>query len=240
MDTRKYMYQELKSLFSRWFGEPPVPENARTFLALLDNYPEFPLPAKGHHLTLSHEAAQRNLEAVMQAMPDRLAALESLCYAFSIDWPDQLSLNESRELIKAIHSWAGETWPHVYKDLPDDAEAQWFAGERAGEYKILSVISDITLLLGTIIIHERPGIRWGIDDDQDNLKDRMGTPNRVVLLAPWMGDPETLSPIDVEFVVLGRLVEGHYINERFENSWLRVVEGACVGGYEGVGVIDPP
>lgn len=224
--------------FSR-FRNPKLPERASQLNTCLEDYPVFPVPAKGQPLSFTAEQSQANLDAFVKAIPDRLLALRTLCEHFAIQWPDNLSLEHSKELIIQLHALAGDTWRYALKvPSKETTQSLWFAGKRDGEYKILSLVSDIALLLGTIIIHERSVIRWGIDTDKKNLKDRMGSVNRVVLLAPWRGDSDAVTPVDVEWVVLGRLTKPDDTSQRFENNWLGLVEDASRGAYEGIGVVD--
>lgn len=97
--------------------------------------------------------------------------------------------------------------------------------------------ADVALVIGELVRKNRPSLDWGVDRDEQNRIDGMATCNRIVLAGRWIPDPAVAVALDVELLVLDRLLHPDSSNNRYLNDWLWFYDGAVRGGYEGEGLI---
>ena len=213
-------------------------ESQQLLAEYLENYPPTPIVHKGLARQLTVEQAKENLSAFLDSVPARLESLQNCLEAVGIRYPNDLALNESRDAVNDIYRWAGETWPVFGEIIGEGVENRWFSGERDDECAIFSVATDVATLLGEIVIHSRPTLHWGVDLDAENLRHAMPSVRRVVLTAPWREETHDSVIVDLEYVVVHQVFRQPARIDQLKNRWLETVEGACRGGYEGVGVVD--
>ena len=148
------------------------------------------------------EQAQRNLQYLLDQREQRLAAIGALLQGEAIDVQPVLAGGDAAPLLSALQRWALEQWPSIRRPHFSSRDT-WLRSTRAGEDIAYSMLMDLAILLGELIVRRRPTIQWGLDLDEVNGRDGMVTFRRPVLLAPRQGlAPE---PLDVEAIVVGRL-----------------------------------
>ncbi len=230
----------MKLKLKRWLELTKYPVTDPAISRYMRGYPALRPPFPGPARNLNRAQAEENLHYLLDIRFERLDLLRGLLRQSdaSAVWPDRFSRDNIDPFIIALHQWAGEQWPALKARVKGDLLARWRAGERSGECIGFSVVADVVLVLGELILSLRPSLKWGIDRDPINIRDGMDTVNRMVLLGTWRGDPEKQIEIDIEMMVLERFLHPDDINERLENSWLRLIHAAIDGGYEGVSVID--
>ncbi|MET0026710.1 MAG: hypothetical protein ABW101_03670 [Candidatus Thiodiazotropha sp.] len=224
----------------RWLELARDPVSDPALSRYLRDYPALSLPHPGPARNLSAEQADANFHYLLDVRFERLDLLRGLLRQTdaSIIWPDRFSRDNIDPFIISLHHWVGKQWPALKARIKGDVMSRWRAGERSGECIGLSMVADVGLVLGELILTLRPSLRWGIDRDAINIRDGMDTINRMVLLGTWRSDPDKQIEIDIEAMVLDRFLHPDDINERLENSWLRLIHAAIEGRHEGVGVID--
>jgi hypothetical protein len=224
----------------RWLelAKDPVADPAMS--RYLRVYPALSQPFPGPALDLNAEQAEENLHYLLDIRFERLDLLRGLLRQTnaSVVWPDRFSRDNIDPFIISLHQWAGEQWPALKGRIKGDILSRWRTGERNGECIGFSVVADVGLVLGELILSLRPSLKWGIDRNPINIRDGVDTVNRMVLLGTWRCDPETQIEIDIEKMVLDRFLHPDDSSERLENSWLRLIHAAIEGVYEGVGMID--
>ena len=213
----------------------PGASEMNTLAKKLQSYPPLLLPHQGNPLSLSNEQAEANLAYVLDVIPERLKALKHLLIDEPIVWPDSFSELDVNSFVDSLHHWAGMQWPTLQLNIKGDENTHglWLAGERSDENIAFSLVADVALTLGELIRYHRPSLNWGVDLDPLNRSDNMETVNRVMLLGYWRQDTSKQIEIDIEGTVVNRLLNPEDTSERFDNSWLRLVQGAINGGYEG-------
>ncbi len=203
----------------------------------LDDYPPLQLPHSGPPAELSDQQVAENFDYMIAALPQRLEHLKQLVTGYEISWPSSFTGTDTQAFVIALHRWAGENWSTVGARIKSDAPQRWRNGERSGNCIGFSVVSDVALTLGELIIAQRPSLAWGMDQDPQNRKEEMVSVNRLVLLGHWRPNPANQIEIDIEATVVNRMLRPTDSSERFENTWLQLVDASVRGAYEGEGVV---
>jgi|GEM_PF-4596508 len=209
----------------------------------LQRYPALRLPHPGAPGSISPEQAQANLAAWTASLPARREALRDLLadVAPDITMPNAHEACDDHALVTDLHAWAGRDWPALSATLPDRARERWLANQRDGDTIAFSMTADVAMLIGESIRQRRDSLRWGVDQDPLNRDDGMETYQRIVLLGMWQpsaaqGSANTVE-IDVESMVVHRLLKPNASSERFENAWTRLLEEAGSGAHEGSALV---
>jgi hypothetical protein len=197
----------------------------------LQSYPAYAAPHAGPPSGWTLEQAQRNLQYLLDHLEQRLAAIGSLLRCEGIDVQPALAGGDAAPLLLALQRWALEQWPSIRRPHLTSRDA-WLRSTRAGDDIAYSMLMDLAILLGELIVRRRPTIGWGLDLDEVNGRDGMVSFLRPVLLAPRHGlAPE---PLDVEAIVVGRLRNIESPSEALVDNWAQVVHDAVSGAYERV------
>jgi hypothetical protein len=197
----------------------------------LQSYPAYAAPHVGPPSGWTLEQAQLNLQYLLDHREQRLAAIGALLQREGIDVQPALAGGDAAPLLSALQRWALEQWLSIRRPDLISRDA-WLRTTRAGDDIAYSMLMDLAILLGELIVRRRPSIRWGLDLDEVNGRDGMVTFLRPVLLAPRQGlAPE---PLDVEAIVVGRLRNIDSPTEALVDNWAQVVNDAVSGAYERV------
>jgi hypothetical protein len=195
------------------------------------SYPAYAAPHAGPPSGWTREQAQDNLQYLLDHREQRLAAIGALLQREGIDVQPALAGGDAAPLLAALQRWALEQWPRIRRPQFTSRDA-WLRSTRAGDDIAYSMLMDLAILVGELIVRRRPSIQWGLDLDEVNGRDGMVTFMRPVLLAPRQGlAPE---PLDVEAIVVGRLRNIDSPTEALVDNWAQLFNQAVSGAYERV------
>ena len=202
------------------------------------DYDPLSLPCQGNPLDLSVAQVDQNEQYLRSVIDARVAKLKQLLREEGIVWPDDLTNADYESLTQATREWAKRTWPALRGSASsDDVYKCWWYGVRDGRYLGLSVVSDVSFLLGQLIIANRSSLQWGMDRSALNKEDGMTTANRWVLHGTWLPDPSETVYVDVEATVKTLFVFPNDSSERLFNTWAQLVDDCISGGHEGAALI---
>jgi hypothetical protein len=172
----------------------------------LRSYPPYQTPHSGFGSQLTLQQAEQNLAYFKDVLATRLSLLGTLLIETAdIDTTTALDAPAAHAatLTEALDGWARREWPALR--TPQLAEyRRWHTTTRAGDDIVYSLLMDVAMLFGEVICRANPKWRWDLDLDQANLRDRMASARRVVLLADPVGAAAHPFIVDVEGIVVGR------------------------------------
>jgi hypothetical protein len=197
----------------------------------LRDYPAYAAPHPGPAATLTPADAQRNLEHLLAHRDARLLTLGALLAPWDIDIAAPLAGADPKPLLDALHRWAGAQWPALHDPAVATRE-RWLRSSRGGAEIVYSMLMDIALLLGELIVRRRASYRWAIDLDEVNGRDAMTSYLRPVLEVPRSGDMPSPVILDVEEIVVSRYLRPNDPGMKLMNLWARVVGEAVGGAHE--------
>ena len=134
--------------------------------ALLADYPAWAPPHLGHVLklpdvtgpVLTPEQARENFVAYREAVPARLAALKPLLGDLGIELKQAYA--DPIGFVRLLHSTLLLELPPLYR--PDlDQRGAWELSDRSGEAIVLTMMADLAMLTGDVLIRLEPGVFWG-------------------------------------------------------------------------------
>jgi hypothetical protein len=211
-------------------GRRPEPQALTRWLA---DYPPFTPPFPDWGLRLSMERARANLDHLLAHRPGRLELVTRFLGEFGLDAGGALAEPDPRAFLDALWRWAQSDWV----DLPSpwraagDASA-WRASRRAGPDIMLSLLGDIGLLLGEIVLVRRPDYAWALNDDPEDQEIGFWRQPEVIKTAPKPG----LMPRIIEFDMAGLAVhvfeQIKAVTTGLQNEMLDAVSDAVLGQTE--------
>ena len=201
---------------------------ARLRRRLADYAPYVP-PHPGDPRDLDADAARANLAHFERVRDTRLAGLAALLADWDIRLPDTSGAADAESVVNALHDWSGRAWPGLGASAP----VPWRGGGRTGADIPFSLAFDVATLLGEIVRRHRPRWRWAVDTTPAHGTEEVETFNRIVLRAPFAPDPARTVELDLERVVVERLIHPGHAEQRHDRPWWRAVSTALSGGYEG-------
>lgn len=89
-------------------------------------------------------------------------------------------------LLNQIEAWAKTNWPSVY-DPELAASDAWLGGRRTGREIVHSMLFDIGLAMGEVVVARRPQYRWALNLDPVDEADEMQSWRRPVVQIPAGG-----------------------------------------------------
>jgi hypothetical protein len=212
----------------------------RTKLARrLDSYPPYRAPFPDDHLKLSVEQAQANLDYLLAHRAERLAVLGELLAEENIDLRAGLAADDCKPLLDALHGWAKSEWPGIY-DRKIASFKIWLASTREGPEIAYSLLLDVAILLGELIVTRRPQFVWSLDLDPENgpgldaslPDDAMVTYKRPVVQIPKGGPFPAPIILDVEAIVAYKYLTAREPVTWALNDFHRLVNDAVNGAHE--------
>lgn len=205
----------------------------------LRSYPPYQAPFPGHALDLDLAQAQANLDYLLAQRTERLTILGDLLDDDRIDVKTGLTADDPAPLLDGLHQWAKTQWPGLHDRKLATTET-WLRSSRAGPEIVYSLLMDVAILLGELIVRHRPRFAWSLDLDPENgpggipgdPDDFMTSYKRPVVMIP-KGGP-LLAPVilDVEDIVVMQYIQAKQPVGWLLNDLSRVVVDARNGAWE--------
>lgn len=166
------------SLFGPLFGRKPrsspPPRRGGPFLAGLDSYPPWQLPHPGPASALRDEQLDANLDWFLGSRETRVLAAQALLGDCGVDPAPLLDpRGDGRATVAAIQVALERELPER-ADLPDvrDPARDFRAHGAIGRRIFYAFAADFGTLIGDAVALRRPGTRWEIARDRQDI----GTP----------------------------------------------------------------
>ena len=165
-----------------WFRNAAEPRESR-LKRLLADYPPYRIPHRGPGRRLTLAEAEENLAYLLDHKEERLAIVRALLTRFDLDAAAELAADDLRPVLDGLWRWSCAEWPAVYDPafVPIDV---WLNSSREGPEIIFSMLMDVAILLGELVLVRRSDYRWALDLDPQNAADEMVSWQRPVLLRP--------------------------------------------------------
>ena len=209
---------------------------------LLAAYPAWAPPHLGHVLklpdvtgpVLTPPQARENYVAYRGIVPARLAALKPLLGDLGIELKQ--AYTDPTGFVRLLHPTLLAELPTLYRPELAQRDA-WELSDRSGEAIVLTLLADLAMLTGDVLIHVHPGAFWGQDLDRRDrlmfeyrrpcllgLSDRLfpeAPPDIFFLEGEWFGyyanagRPGGLAPADFVFGAISPVIGGS-LPERLE------------------------
>jgi hypothetical protein len=215
----------MPSLLNRLIGAGPASLAQR-----LKAYPAFNAPHAGPATEWTQAQAEANLAYLVAHRDERLQALGGLLAVYGIDPAPALEGRDPGPLLDALHAWAKENWPALH-DPKLATRERWQRTSRRGDEIVYALLMDVAILLGELIVRQRPDFRWALDVDDENARDGMTSYHRPVLIAHRQGDGGQVE-LDIEEIVVSRYLQPRNPALVLLNGWKQVVTDAVTGAYE--------
>jgi hypothetical protein len=202
-------------------GTPALGERLR-------DYPPFTPLHLGQKL--SKAEAEANLAQLVEAVPERLKIVVAFLQQEKLDPRPALSQNDPRPFLAALWEWGRLTWKTAPQ--PWRSDRSWRESRRDRDDILLSLLTDIGIVLAEIIRGFRADYRWAMVDGRD---DRSASYYRQPVLkvdAPRPQDEPPYKVFDLIDVVVHNctLADRPRASDRNEMSY--VVSECVLGGYE--------
>ncbi len=149
-------------------GRPPG-----RLAALLATYPPYAIPHPGPGWDLSLGHADTNLAYLVAHREERLAAVEALLSECRVDMAGAYGTGDPRPFLDRLWEWIKAEWPAI-QDPELARQDRWLNSRRAGKEIVYSLITDVAILLGEVVISRRPDFGWALDLDPRNAGDEDG------------------------------------------------------------------
>ncbi|KQW00115.1 hypothetical protein [Rhizobacter sp. Root1221] len=209
----------------------PHDPDTRDAHARLQVYPPYDAPHAGPQTRWTLAQAQDNLDHLMRHRAHRMVVLGDWLRPEGIDIRPALVGGNPQPLLDALHQWANARWP-AWHDPAIAHRDVWLRGHRSGNAVVYSLLLDVTLLLGELIVQRHDGYRWALDLDEENGRDGMRSYRRAVLELPARGHMPAPIVLDLEDMVVSRYLHPEYVSNQFRNVWAEVVGSAISGDQE--------
>ena len=167
----------MRDRLMRWLGRlgggglPPRPRGSGRLPGLLEAYPQYRMPHPGPPKVLTRKQCEANLAYLLEQRPVRLAALGKLVGRFGIDLAAGLAAEDARPLLDALHAWSRAEWPDIFiEGLAGYGEGhpRWLGSDKGGQHIALSMLMDVAIVLGEIVVARRPDYVWRLDLERGN------------------------------------------------------------------------
>jgi hypothetical protein len=162
----------------------------------LNSYPPYQAPFRGPASALMLAQANANLQYLLTHSEQRVNDLARFLSRVDVDFTGALRGGEVGPPLEALHVWLKREFPKLH-DPAIAKRSVWLASTREGREIVYSLLMDIALLLGALVIARKPEYRWALDLDPDNVADEMDTVKRPVVQIP-KADPFP-APIILDF-----------------------------------------
>jgi hypothetical protein len=209
------------------------------FAKQLAAYAPYRAPFAGPAALWSLEQARANLEHLLAHREQRLQTLAALLAEYGIDIGRPLAGGEFQPMLDALHKWVNKHWPAVYERAIATEEV-WSRSSRDGQEIIYSLVFDIGLLLGELVVRRRPRYAWALNLDANDKRDGMPSHNRAVVLLPATGEMPAPVICDFEIWVAWRYWNPDTVSARVVNNWAQAVDDAIQGLHEAASWLAPP
>jgi hypothetical protein len=214
-----------------WFSRTPSKAKPRGLVQQLSIYPPYRAPFAGPADRLSDGQAAANLQYLLEHREERLRILGGLLGEHGIDVHAGMQAQDIDPMLAELRQWAKAQWPEAY--TPAIAKrANWHMTSRDGDEIIYSLLMDVAILLGELVIARRSHFSWQVDLNRIPGKDQMTSYKRVVVGIPRSEVFPAPIVLDVEDTVVSE-----YLNVRSPlfgrfDDLTRSVSEAVKGKYE--------
>lgn len=185
-------------------GRPAPPRGSGRLPGLLAAYPQYRAPHPGPPKALTPKQCDGNLAYLLEQRPARLAAIGALVGHFGIDLSGGLAVADPRPLLQALHAWSRAEWPDIFVaglTRYEDGYPRWLASDKSGPHIALSMLMDVAIVLGEVVVARRPDYVWRLDLERGNRQ--MSSYRRPVVMSearPERGWAATV--LDFEAIVI--------------------------------------
>jgi hypothetical protein len=145
------------------------------------------------------EQAQANLGFLLSHREERLAILGDVLMRHGVDLKSDLQSTDVRGCLDKLYSWMVPTFRAIYDAKLADWNV-WLGSHRSGKEIAFSLTMDISIVIGELIVRNRPTFEWGLDLDPDNVE--MMTYQRPVVQIPKSHGAIAPVIMDVEAIVV--------------------------------------
>lgn len=194
----------------------------------LRSYPPYRCPHRGPPSAWTLEQARENFDHLLAHRADRLEILATFLRREGIDIAGALSGGDYVPVLNALHAWVNDRWPALH-DPANATPAAWLASSRDGTNIVYSLVLDVAILLGELVVRRNPAYAWTLNLDEVDGRDDMPSYRRAVVSTPASGDMPAPIVHDFEELVASRYWSPNSAAERLLNVWARAV-GRAIGG----------
>lgn len=219
----------------RWFRKKAAID--RYLVRRMESYPVYRAPYPGVPWSLSILEAEANLSYLLENRQERLRILSNVLSEGGVNLASDLSTADSSDLLAQLHTWTKRHWPGIF-DRRLGSTDRWLASSREGREIVYSLLMDVAILLGDLVVTRKPQYMWSLDLDPENEndplkgKDGMLSYKRPVVQIPKGGPFPAPIILDFEDIVVGlyRRVESPVFG--LVNEIGRAASYAIDGAYE--------
>jgi hypothetical protein len=204
--------------------------SASSLAQQLSRYRPYEAPYAGPATEWTLAQAEANLQYLLQHRTERLEVLSALLTGFGIQTTPALTGDDPGAFVDSLHRWANAEWPALHEPRLATRE-RWLRSSRRGTEIVYSLLMDVAILLGELIVRRRPTIAWALDLDETNGRDGMTSFRRPVLVTRRQGDGMQVE-IDVEEIVVTRYLQPRSPGLTHLNGWKQLVADSTAGAYE--------
>jgi hypothetical protein len=212
-----------------WLDRPIGPKAAAPPLGeRLRGYPPFTPLHPGQKL--SKAEAEANLAQLVEAAPERLRIVVAFLLQQGLDPRPALSQNDPRPFLTALWDWGRLTWKTAPQ--PWRGVRSWRESRRDGDDILLSLLSDIGVVLAEIICGFRADYHWAIVDGRDERSMSHYRQPVLKIDAPRPEDEPPYKVFDLIDVVVHNCAQADRPRAGDWNEMDYVVSECVLGGYE--------
>lgn len=158
---------------------------------LLRDYPPYLIPNPGNAYHLKKEQRQENLDYFLGQKFVRIDHISRLLTQFGINARPALDPNaDLMKLFTPLQAWALKEWPNI-RGIEAISDSRYADNSRYDQSDIaLSMLYDLSILLGESVVRRRPDFAWALDADRGSRQRQTTTWGRIVLIRarnPEMG-----------------------------------------------------
>jgi hypothetical protein len=170
----------------------------------LHAYPAYtaPFPTKVETL----EQAQANLDYLLANREQRLRVVTEFLGGAGVDVASGAAAENVEPLMLELHRWSRREFPALFDPRIARREI-WWASNRGGAEIVYSLLMDVALLCGELVIARRPEYSWSLNLDPEDGKLKAPTYRRVVVQRPPGGPFPAAIIFDFETTVVGQYME---------------------------------
>jgi hypothetical protein len=207
------------------------PEPVKGPPPLLADYPAYLPPNAGPPERWTLAQARENLAFLLAQKQERLQILSRLLKTRGIDIEPALGGGDIKPLLADLQRWAIQDWQAMRGPMRPPL-ATWLGSSRAGSDIVYSMLTDVGILLGELVMQRRSTIHWGLDGSEEGAAEKRVTYRRPVLMARSARTGRDRLVLDVEAMAYQRFAQIDSPTERVIDPWVTLIDGAIAGGYE--------
>jgi hypothetical protein len=220
----------MPSWLDRWTGRGRDGD-AEPLPARLRRYPPYRAPHRGPPSLWTLDQARENFDRFGAARDERMGHVASLLREYGVDLSGALAGGDYLPALEALHAWVNDRWPALH-DPAIATPAAWLASSREGREIVYSLVLDIAIVLGELVVRRRPAYAWRLHLDEIDGRDDMPSYRRAVVAMAPVGLMPAAIVLDFEELVASRYWSPGSAAERLSNGWARTVTDAIDGRYE--------